>query len=221
LSAQRKWISYIHNSLITPYKLTYPSVTLITSLVGPSDKTPGFNSAVCSNASASNDIVSAFINGKSVNVSCDGVIWRYDAQSQSLCANCTAICPISYQNPLVFNPSIVAFCGGLNDYKITGYVSVVISRVVASTVPVIHDVAAIPSGTYIDVNVSVISSSDGYLFCAALLGGTELSSVLQIRRSELVTTVTLASSYVYIGIMSLNAFTEYDVFCYTGEFCVS
>jgi hypothetical protein len=215
---QDKWRSFIVNSLITPFKVAYTSITLITSLVGFSDTAPVWFYSVCLDSTVSHDIVTAIISSTSIIVLCDGTRWYFNGTSQSLCTNCTTLCHFSQQNPLIFNPLSDGTCGGVNNYKITGYISISVSSVTSDNVPVIKKLAANSTNTHIDINVTLASTESGYLYCAAFLDSFLVVSVLSIKSNGVFTAIS--STDEHLRITDLEAFTNYKVYCYTGKRCV-
>ena len=211
------WNSFIHNKLSAPFnnfEYTHLNATFIT--FDYKSHISSQMNTTCNTLTSVLQLVSALRSGTTLDVNCNGNLWRVFQCSQNsiLCINCKRSCA----------PSVL--CPG-KSYSFGTCVSGCDGRVTATTLltavyavnryyPLLNTFNATANQTSVEISATL--SSPGLLYCGAFKSPFVLQSLNQIAQSGFSSVAPYPGEALSIVILDLEPSTVYNIYCYTSDY---
>jgi hypothetical protein len=212
------WSSLIDNSLALPFSDLYVSQISTDFLVDNyPEKTQSQLTALCREKNVIAKLVSNLRSRNNFQIDCEQRSWRvFTCDSYPvMCVNCKQNCVKTISCPgasSIINP---CFSGCTDRIAAGAAVSFQYSLVIKY--PQFYNLTVV-SRSQTSISVAVNASAAGNVYCAAVVPGTTLTSVLSLRSAGTAVLMRSPATLRSVTIVGLDADTAYDVHCYTEDF---
>ena len=211
------WNSFIHNQLSAPFDyFIYTDLNATFVNHDYRSHTTTTSKFTCSSDSVVLQLVSALRGGLTLDVNCNGNLWRIFSCSgvSVLCINCKRSCASSVLCPA--KSSSFGVCTTGCDGRVASTTVLTAGYLINEFYPLI--VSFNSTASQLSISVAVKLSSPGKVTCAAFKSPYTLTSLQYIYQNGYASNGLIPGAVVNIAILNLEPSSTYDIYCTTSDY---